>query len=107
MNSAMPPSYLNTTLFFRIDALVGQRDCQAFVQEGQLAQALLERGEIEDSRRHDGAVGLEGDAAFPSCGRLFQPWREAPWEYRRQYSCCHVKPIAARFPDSSSVRRAH
>ncbi len=51
MNSAMPPLYLNSTQFRLAGlgvggALVGERDDQAFVQKGQLAQALRQRVEV-------------------------------------------------------------
>jgi hypothetical protein len=44
MNSAMPPAYLNSALALAGlgvgGALVGERDLEALVQEGELAQAL-------------------------------------------------------------------
>ena len=45
-----------------IDALVGQGDLEALVQERQLAQALGQGVVVEHRRLHDGGVGLEGDA---------------------------------------------
>jgi len=45
-NSVMPPVKRNSAVFFR--TFVGEGDLQAFVQEGQFAQALRQRIEAVD-----------------------------------------------------------
>ena len=56
----MPPSYWNVG-GVALAALVDDRDLQAARQEGGLAQALLERREVEVERLEDVGVGQEGD----------------------------------------------
>ena len=56
----MPPSYWNVGRV-PLAALVDDRDLQAAREEGGLAQALLERVEVEVERLEDVGVGQERD----------------------------------------------
>ena len=56
----MPPSYWNVGRV-ALAALVDDRDLQAAREEGGLAQALLERAEVELERLEDVGVGEERD----------------------------------------------
>ena len=74
MNSAMPPLYLNSALLRLAGlwiggALVGQRDQQALVQEGQLAQTLRQRVVVVLGNSEDLLVGNEVDLGAALLGR--------------------------------------
>src|SRR5947209_5454802 len=61
---------MELVLLWRILALVEQRDDKTLVQEGELAQALRQRIEVERGRFHDRRVGLEGDLRSGLIARL-------------------------------------
>ena len=55
----MPPVKRNSA--FLTGALIVERDLQAFIQEGQLAEALGERVETVDRLLEDGGIGVKRD----------------------------------------------
>ena len=57
-------------LFRRLRAFVGQRDSEAFVQEGQFAQTRRQRVEIKVCGIHDGAIRLKRDLGTGFLARL-------------------------------------
>jgi hypothetical protein len=66
MNSEMPPAYLKSCCLALAGlgvggALVGERDFQALVEEGELAQALGQGVVVELGDGEDGLVGQEVD----------------------------------------------
>jgi hypothetical protein len=50
-NSSTPPSYIIFSCFSTGWRSVGEQDVDAGIQEGEFAQAMLERGEIKFERR--------------------------------------------------------
>ena len=75
MNSAIPPAYLKSCCLALAGlgvggALVGERDLQALVEEGEFAQALGQRVVVELGDGEDGAVGQEVDLGAELFRRL-------------------------------------
>ena len=68
----------------RVDALVGEGDFQALVEERQLAQAVGQGVVVEHRRLHDGGVGLEGDAGSGLAPGLAGFGQRRLWECRRR-----------------------
>ena len=75
-------------------ALVDDRDLQPAREEGRLAQALLERVEVEVERLEDVGVGQEGDggARGRALRRASRPSASGACGAPREYSCVNTWP---------------